>query len=96
MRFVSLASGIGSSNPDRCRPAGSLKALCRMTDNPKVDAGKLFEAHNDTSIKRCSSQPLVYLVQDTTEIDLTKPQTEVAGAGKRRGHRLFGNVDSFR
>lgn len=89
-QFVSQAAGIGSSNPDRCRAAGSLKALYRMTDNPKVDAGKLFEAHNAASIKRCSEQSLVYLVQDTTEVDLTKPQTEILGAGpmgtgKRRG-----------
>ena len=90
MQFVSQASGIGSSNPDRCRAAGSLKALYRMTDNPKVEVGKLFKAHNDASIKRCSAHSLVYLVQDTTEVDLTKPQTEIAGAGligsgKRRG-----------
>ena len=90
MQFVSQASGIGSSNPDRCRSAGSLKALYRMTDNPKVEVGELFEAHNDASIKRCSAQSLVYLVQDTTEVDLTKPQTEIVGAGligsgKRRG-----------
>jgi len=89
-QFVSQAAGIGNSNPDRCRAAGSLKALYRMTDNPKVDAGTLFESHNDASIKRCSEQPMVYLVQDTTEVDLTKPQTEIAGAGsmgtgKRRG-----------
>jgi hypothetical protein len=89
-QFVSQASGIGSSNPDRCRSASSLKALYRMTDNPKVDVGKLFEAHNEASIERCSSQSLVYLVQDTTEVDLTKPQSEIAGvgsigAGKRRG-----------
>jgi hypothetical protein len=90
MQFVSQASGIGASNPDRCRSPGSLKALYRMTDNPKVDVGKLFESHNDASIKRCSEQSLVYLVQDTTEVDLTKPQSEIAGAGligsgKRRG-----------
>ena len=88
--FVSQAAGIGNSNPDRCRSAGSLKALYRMTDNPKVDIAKLFEAHNESSIKRCSEQSLVYLVQDTTEFDLTKPQTEVLGTGplsigKRRG-----------
>lgn len=89
-QFVSEAAGIGNSNPDRCRTGGSLKALYRMTDNPKVDAGRLFESHNEASIKRCTEQSLVYLVQDTTEVDLTKPRTEVAGAGplssgKRRG-----------
>lgn len=90
MQFVSQAACIGASNPDRCRSAGGLKALYRMTDNPKVNVGKLFEAHNLSSINRCSNEATVYLLQDTTEVDLTKPQTEIVGTGpmsigKRRG-----------
>ena len=89
-KFVSQAAGIGDTNPDRCLKPGSLKALYRMADNPKVNAQELFSAHNRASIRRCSEQSLVYVVQDTTEVDLTKPQTEVQGAGplssgKRRG-----------
>ena len=88
--FVSSAAGIGDSNPDRFRKNGSLKAVYRMINNPKVDVGELFAAHNRASIKRCSEQTLVYVVQDTTEVDLTKPQIVVSGAGplscgKRRG-----------
>jgi len=88
--FVSSSAGIGASNPDRCRRRGSLKAVYRMVSNPQVSVEELLLAHHRASIKRCSEQSLVYLVQDTTEIDLTKPQTEVAGtgplsSGKRRG-----------
>jgi hypothetical protein len=88
--FVSSAAGIGDSNPDRFRDRGSLKATYRMINNPKVDVGELFASHNRASIKRCSEQSLVYVVQDTTEVDLTKPKIEVAGGGplscgKRRG-----------
>lgn len=88
--FVSSSAGIGDSNPDRCRDGGSLKAVYRMITNPKVDVGELFASHNRASIKRCSEQSLIYVVQDTTEVDLTKPKIEVVGAGplscgKRRG-----------
>jgi len=90
-KFVSDAAGIGESTPDRCREAGSLKGIYRMVDNPKVEASKLLEAHNVATRGRCREQSLVYLAQDTSEFDLTKPQTVVEGAGllggskKRRG-----------
>lgn len=97
MEFVAQAAGIGNSNPDRCRTPGSLKSLYRLTDNPKVDVDKLFQAHNESSIDRCSQESLVYLAQDSTEVDLTKPQTEVAGAGplgagSRRGFFFHPSV----
>lgn len=57
----------------------------------------IFSCHNQSSIARCGQHRLVYLVQDTTEVDLTKPRQPVLGAGplgtdKRQGffyHPLY-------
>ena len=42
---------------------------------------QILEQHNQASRDRCSHESLVYLIQDTTEFDLTKPKQQVEGAG---------------
>lgn len=41
----------------------------------------ILDQHNQASRDRCSRESLVYLIQDTTEFDLTKPKQQVNGAG---------------
>ncbi|MGB6042838.1 MAG: IS4 family transposase [Pirellulales bacterium] len=78
---VADAESIGESNPDRARSKAALKGLYRLVDNPNADADTILGEHNRSSQERCAGQSTVYLVQDTTEIDLTKPKCRVAGAG---------------
>ena len=42
---------------------------------------QILEQHNCASRDRCRHESLVYLAQDTTEVDLTKPKQQVEGAG---------------
>jgi len=42
---------------------------------------QILKEHNQASRDRCSHESLVYLIQDTTEFDLTKPKQQVEGAG---------------
>jgi len=42
---------------------------------------QILKEHNQASRDRCSHESLVYLLQDTTEFDLTKPKQQVEGAG---------------
>ncbi len=42
---------------------------------------QILEQHNESSRVRCSRESTVYLIQDTTEVDLTKPKDQVEGAG---------------
>lgn len=95
--FVSQAAGIGESTPDRAKSSADLKATYRLVDNPKVNMDEILSCHNQSSIDRCGKHTRVYLAQDTTEFDLTKPKQPVRGAGplgtdKRNGffyHPLY-------
>jgi len=94
---VSQAARIGESTPDRARSKADLKATYRLVDNPKVSMDEILSQHNQSTRQRCSAYKRIYLVQDTTEVDLTKPRQRVKGAGplgtdKRQGffyHPLF-------
>ena len=96
-KFVSQASAIGQSTPDRTRNKADLKGVYRLTDNPKVATKEIFGAHHQAARKRSAGHSLVYLAQDTTEFDLTKPKQQVTDAGplgtaQRRGffyHPLY-------
>jgi hypothetical protein len=94
---ISQAARMGESTPDRARRSADLKATYRLVKNEKVSMDEIFLQHNQASRDRCAQHKLIYLVQDTTEVDLTKPQQQVEGAGpigagKRRGffyHPLY-------
>lgn len=85
------------------RPTASIPAACggkRETDaayeffaNPKVTFEQVLQPHVDATRQRIAAQEVVLLVQDTTELDVTRPQQQVVGAGpmdsvSRRGAHL--------
>ena len=94
---ISQAAGIGESTPDRAKSNADLKATYRLVDNPRVKMDEILSCHNQSTIDRCRKFARVYLAQDTTEVDLTKPKQLVRGAGplgtdKRQGffyHPLY-------
>lgn len=94
---VTQAAGLGESTPDRAKSNADLKATYRFADNSKVTMTGILSCHNQAVIERCSKEERVFLCQDTTEIDLTKPKQTVRGAGplgsaKRQGflyHPLY-------
>lgn len=77
------------------RPTASIAAACgghaEMTaayhffDNPKVTWQKVLEPHLAATRERIKQHPVVLLVQDTTEIEVTRPQQQVVGAGPLDG-----------
>ena len=50
----------------------------------------MLEPHIQSSLKRVRQQPVVLLVQDTTELDLTRPDKQVVGAGPMDGSSRRG------
>ncbi len=78
---ISQATSMGESTPDRARSKAELKATYRFVDNEKVTVEKILGEHNQQTRTRCGDQRKVYLIQDTTEVDLTKPKQTVQGAG---------------
>ena len=90
-RLVTLLSELGRrpnlSIPAACSGRAEMKAAYGFFDNDKVSFDKVIAPHIVQTKERIAQQPVVLLVQDTTEIDLTRPDQEVAGAGELDGAR---------
>jgi hypothetical protein len=91
-RMATLLSDLGS------RPNQSISAACgggraetkaayRFFDNDKVTFEEVLAPHIAGTKTRMAQEKLVLLVQDTTEIDLTRPEKEVKGSGELDGTR---------
>ena len=69
------------SLPAAFNTKGELDAVYRFCNNPKTTPQKILQPHIEATYERIATENLVLLVQDTTEIDLTRPVQQVAGAG---------------
>jgi len=88
-RLTKLLSDLGD------RPAASIPAACgghtemtaayRFFDNPKVTPADVLDPHRAATRVRMAAQPVVLLVQDTTEANMTRPRQQVEGAGPLDG-----------
>jgi hypothetical protein len=88
-RLVWVLSALGerptASIPAACGGHAEMTAAYRLFDNPKVTWEKVLEPHRAATRQRMAQQPVVLLVQDTTEIEVTRPQQQVVGAGPLDG-----------
>jgi hypothetical protein len=82
-----LAKRPTASIPAACGGAAETAAAYRFFDNEKVTFETVLQPHIDATRERIAHQPEVVLVQDTTEIDLTRPAQQVEGAGPLDGAR---------
>ena len=57
------------------------EAIYRFISNPNVSFEKILAPHHLQTEIRAQKEPVVLFVQDTTEINLTRPQQQVQGAG---------------
>jgi hypothetical protein len=100
-RMAVLLSDLGNhpnlSIPAACKGHAEMQAAYRFFDNDKVSFRKVLAPHVGRTLRRMAGHETVLLVQDSSEIDLTRPEREVAGAGRldqsRRGvllHALHG------
>ena len=87
---ISQFSRIAASTPDACQGVGDLEATYRLANNPKAQMDDILSEHNRSTIQRTSGDGLVYLIQDTTVIDLTKPTRQVEGAGPLESNQKRG------
>ena len=78
---VSALAKIGDSTPDSCLGDGELKGMYRFVNNKKVSFEQVLEEHQKSTIKRCKEFECVFLASDTTDVELTKPQTVIDGVG---------------
>lgn len=76
-----LGGSPSASIPSACRTWSETLAAYRFFDNPKVTFEKLLESHISATYRRITSHPVVIVAQDTTEVELTRPERKVVGAG---------------
>lgn len=83
------------------QPTASIPAACgggraemvaayRFFENEKTTFADVLQPHIDSTRKRIGAQPVVVLSQDTTEVDVTRPEKQVKGAGPLDGDSRRG------
>jgi hypothetical protein len=69
------------SLPAALQSKADIEACYRFFDNEKVAPEKILQPHIEQTYQRVGQLEFVLLVQDTTELDLTRPEQQVEGAG---------------
>jgi Transposase DNA-binding/Transposase Tn5 dimerisation domain/Transposase DDE domain len=84
-RLTRLLSDLGerpqASIPAACGGHAETAAAYRFFDHELATPEAVLQSHFERTRQRMAEQPVVLLVQDTTELDLTRPHQQVAGAG---------------
>ncbi len=94
-RLVEIVEDLGSSPetsvPQASRSVGALQGMYKFWSNRRIHADDILAAHRQSTIERIESYPIVYAIQDTTDLDYTDhPATKGIGklTGKTRGLKL--------
>jgi hypothetical protein len=69
------------SIPAATHARAEMEGAYRFFDNVKVFPERILQPHVDATRERISQCDFVLLVQDTTELDFTRPKQQVRGAG---------------
>jgi len=84
-RVVRIADSLGkschASIPAAANGRAEMEAIYRFVDNSNVSPVKLTSRHRSATLERICACDVVLLVQDTTELDVTRPSRQVRGAG---------------
>jgi len=85
-----LAARPTVSIPAACGGRAEMVAAYRFCENENTSFGSVLQPHVDATRQRMAAQSVVVLAQDTTEIDATRPDQQVAGAGPLDGDSRRG------
>ena len=80
-----LAKHPTASIPAACNGYAETTAAYRFFDNDKVDFDGVLRPHVNCTRSRIAAQPIVLMVPDTTEVDVTRPEQQVRGTGPLDG-----------
>jgi hypothetical protein len=75
------------SIPAACGGRAEMTAAYRFFDNDNVTFEKVIEPHSTRTQERMAQQQVALLVQDTSEMDVTRPDEQMTGAGSLDGSR---------
>ena len=94
-----LAAQPTASIPAACGGRAEMVRAYDLFENEMASFEKILAPHADATRKRMAAQPVVVLAQDTTELELTRPQSNVNGAGpldgKTRGGAFLQPLHAF-
>jgi hypothetical protein len=85
-----LAARPTASIPAACGGRTEMVAAYRFCENENTSFDSVLRSHIDATRERMAAQPIALLVQDTSEIDVTRPEQPVAGAGPLDGDSRRG------
>jgi hypothetical protein len=74
-----LSANPSASLPQACKGPTELAAAYRFFDNPRTNEHNILAPHRDATLARIRQHPVVLLVQDTTQADLTRAEEIVGG-----------------
>jgi hypothetical protein len=74
-----LAAAPQASVNAACEGWSDTVAAYRFFDNPAVEPDKILEPHIEATRRRMQAQPVVLILQDTTELDFTSHPPDDAG-----------------
>jgi len=93
-RLTQVLSALGehptASIPAACGGWDEIVAAYRFFDNEKVTYERIMAPHGEGTLQRIAAQSIVLLVQDTTELDFTRPQQQMVGTGSLDGSSRCG------
>jgi len=78
------------SVPAATRGRAEMEAAYRFFDNDKVAPERILQPHIEATRERISQAEVALLAQDTTDLDLTRPNQQVKGAGRLEGDTRRG------
>jgi len=93
-RLEKIVAGLGSrpneSIPSATSNRAEMEAVYRFLDNDKVTPEGVLSVHFANTEERCSQHAVAILVQDTTELNLTRPEQQVDGMGPLEHNSRLG------
>jgi hypothetical protein len=85
-----LAARPTASIPAACGGRAEMVAAYRFCKNESTSFDNVLQPHTDATRQRMAAQPVVLLAQDTSEVDVTRPEQQVTGAGPLDGNSRRG------
>jgi Transposase DNA-binding/Transposase Tn5 dimerisation domain/Transposase DDE domain len=93
-RVTRILSDLGqrptASIPAACGGHAEVTAAYRFFDNDKATPLRILQPHYDRTMQRIADNSVALLVQDTTELDVTRPEAQVKGTGSLDGSSRRG------
>jgi len=88
--LAQLAARPTVSIPAACGGRAEMVAAYRFFQNENTSFDNVLQPHIDATRERMATQPVVLLVHDTSEIEVTRPEQQVTGAGPLDGDSRRG------